>query len=150
MVVYRITHTKWADALTGSGYAARWNSKGSFVIYTAESRALACLENLVHRSGEGLNKIFSLTEIEISDDASTEAVDKDLLPENWHSISQYGQCQSMGDQWLDSQSSLMLRVPSSIIDGEFNLLINPHHPEFSGVSIKSIQPFTFDDRLKTD
>lgn len=147
MVVYRITSKKWANKLSGSGYAARWNPKGTFVIYSAESRALACLENLVHRSGEGLNKIFSLVEIEITDDASVESIEVDSLPNEWHSMTKYGYCQSIGEKWIDSQSSLLLRVPSSIIDDEFNLLINPHHPEFPKVSIKTIREFSFDERL---
>jgi len=147
MVVYRITLEKWADKLSGSGYAARWNSKGSFVIYTAESRALACLENLVLRSGEGFNKHFSLVEVEIEDDASVESIDVDSLPKEWHSMTKYGFCQSLGENWIDSKSSLLLRVPSSIIDDEYNVLINPHHPEFPKVSIKTIREFSFDKRL---
>ncbi|MEX0662865.1 MAG: RES domain-containing protein [Balneolaceae bacterium] len=147
MVVYRITLEKWADKLSGSGYAARWNPKGTFVIYTAESRALACLENLVHRSGEGLNKNFCLVEIEIEDDTSIETIDSDSLPHEWYSMTKYGYCQSLGNKWLDSQSSLLLRLPSSIIHDEFNVLINPHHSEFPKVSIKTIREFSFDDRL---
>ena len=58
MLVYRITKTMYADRLVASGGAARWNSRGQFVIYTAATRALACLENVVHRSGEGLTAIF--------------------------------------------------------------------------------------------
>jgi RES domain-containing protein len=54
MEVYRISLARWTTALTASGNAARWNSKGKFVIYTASSAALACLENVVYRSGEGM------------------------------------------------------------------------------------------------
>lgn len=147
MVVFRITLEKWAGILTGSGYPARWNSKGYHVIYTAESRALACLENLVHRSGEGFNHNFSLTKIEIPDDTSTETIELSSLPIEWHSISNYQFCQSLGDGWLSRKNTLLLRVPSSIIADEFNVLINPNHPEFVKISIKTITPFQFDDRL---
>ena len=40
-----------ADDTTGAGAkktGGRWNRKGIALIYTAESRALACLETLVH------------------------------------------------------------------------------------------------------
>ena len=58
MRVYRITLARFSTNLYASGFVARWNSEGTFVIYTAGSRSLACLENLVHRSGEGLDAGF--------------------------------------------------------------------------------------------
>ena len=65
MLVYRITTKELSTFLAASGNSARWNTKGNNVIYTSSSRALACLENIVHRSGEGLNKIFKVVIIEI-------------------------------------------------------------------------------------
>ncbi len=147
MVVYRITLSKWAESLTGSGFPARWNSKGVYVIYTAESRALACLENLVHRSGEGLNQQFSLVEISIPENTPFETVELNLLPKNWQHISNYSVCRQMGDDWVSNRSTLLLRVPSSIIRDEYNLLINPAHPDFKRVKIRHSVPFLFDERL---
>ncbi|MCC5942193.1 MAG: RES family NAD+ phosphorylase [Balneolaceae bacterium] len=147
MIVYRITLSKWADSLSGSGYPARWNSKGVHVLYTAESRALACLENLVHRSGEGLNHQFQLIEISIPDSSSLKIIRSDELPYNWHHISNYQICRAKGDSWAASTSSLLLRVPSSIIRDEYNILINPNHPDFKRVEIRKKLPFTFDQRL---
>ena len=40
----------------------------------------------------------------------------------------------------------MMRVPSAVIAGEFNFLINPAHPLFPFVHIQSVTPFHFDDR----
>ena len=75
MNVYRITQIQFSNSLTASGLAARWNYGGSFVIYTAESRSLACLENLVHRSGEGRNDLFKIMVIEIPDKLSVEKIE---------------------------------------------------------------------------
>ncbi len=133
--------------LTASGYPARWNSKGTHIIYTASSRALACLENLVHRSGEGLNQQFRITEIYIPDGVSAEQVDLKKLPKGWHQMDNYHHCQKIGDQWIENGKSLLLEVPSSIIRDESNILINPHHPEFSKIEVQNITPFTFDERL---
>ena len=55
MEVFRITSTKWSTKLQASRYPAQWNSKGKFIIYASSSRALVSLENIVHRSSEGLN-----------------------------------------------------------------------------------------------
>ncbi|TVR19605.1 MAG: RES domain-containing protein [Balneolaceae bacterium] len=147
MVVYRITLTKWADSLAGSGFPARWNSKGVYVIYTAESRALACLENLVHRSGEGLNNRFSVIEIDVPDNASVKTVEAESLPDQWHHITSYPVCRKIGDSWAESGSTLLLRVPSSVIRDEHNILINPAHPDFEQTKIRKAIPFRFDERL---
>lgn len=147
MNVYRITTAKWANKLSGSGYPARWNSKGVYVIYTATTRALACLENLVHRSGEGLHSRFKVIEIEIADDVSIRKVDSDELPAEWYKTEHYPECRQIGDRWIEEENSLLLQVPSSIIREETNVLINPHHPEFKEVSISEIKEFRFDERL---
>lgn len=147
MQLFRITTAKWAGVLTGSGYPARWNSKGYHVIYTDSTRALACLENLVHRSGEGLNNHFRITTIEVPDSASMESVVEDELPPLWYKAGRTSVCRDFGDRWIDKGTSLLLRVPSAIIRDEFNVLINPKHPEFSRVQVTGISDFEFDERL---
>ncbi len=149
MIVYRITTAKWASRLAASGYPARWNPRNVYVIYTAGSRALACLENLVHRSGEGLHANFRIVEISIHDSVSIEKISVTDLPLKWNLITGYPACQEIGKEWVNNQSSCVLRVPSSIIEDEFNFLINPFHPEFNLISIRNIQEFTFDERLKS-
>lgn len=148
MRVYRITTAKWADKLSGSGYAARWNSKGKYVIYTAGSRALACLENLVHRSGEGLNNRFKVAEIEIPGNVSLEVLTPGQLKEDWNLHNNYTYCQRIGNRWLDQERSCVLKVPSSVIAEEHNVLINPAHPDFKAVHIHTVRDFMFDNRLK--
>jgi RES domain-containing protein len=68
MIVYRITLEKWARNLAASGRAARWNSNGRFMLYTASTRALAYLENVVHRHGMGKDDFFKVMVINIPDD----------------------------------------------------------------------------------
>lgn len=147
MIVYRITTAKWASVLSGSGYPARWNPRHVHVIYTAESIALACLENLAHRSGEGLNANFRLVEINIPDDISSDSYSLDDLPDGWHTVRGYPFCQSLGAEWIEKNESCILRVPSSIIPDETNVLINPDHPDFHQISIQSVRDFSFDERL---
>ena len=86
MTVFRITTEKWCKSLSASGYPARWSARGKFVIYTAESRSLACLENLVHRSGEGSNTLFKVMLIEIPERLTIETIDEQTLTKNWHKI----------------------------------------------------------------
>lgn len=149
MVAYRITTAKWASKLTGSGYPARWNPKGMSVVYTAGSRALACLENLAHRSGEGLNKNFRVVTIHIPETVTTDTIYADDLPDGWNTMQNYPSCQAIGSEWVNEGIFCTLKVPSSIIEDEFNILINPNHPQFEQISIRSIQEFSFDERLVT-
>jgi RES domain-containing protein len=148
--VYRITHRKWANKLFGSGYAARWNSNGFLMVYAAESRSLACLENLVHRNGFGIDNDFCVITISIPDSVKTEEILINKLPINWNFPDENSHllCRTVGDNWLKKQSSCVLIVPSAIIVNEKNVLINPNHIDFDKIIIKSILPFSFDNRLK--
>lgn len=147
MIAYRITLTKWAGQLTPSGRAARWNSNGHFVVYTAGNRALACLENMVHRRSIGADDLFRVTLIAVPDDLKIKKIDKKELPADWQEYERYAFCQLIGDTWLKENTTAVLRVPSAIIPEEFNYLINPRHPDFNRIKVHSTEPFGFDERL---
>jgi RES domain-containing protein len=149
LLVYRITLTKWAGVLRASGQQARWNSKGNNIIYTAGTQALACLENLVHRSGEGLNADFSVTTIHIPDIVSTITLERDELPQNWNTLLGFEKTQLIGDSWILKNTSAVLKVPSVIIPDEHNYLINPSHSDFKSIKVNSVTSFIFDQRLKS-
>jgi RES domain-containing protein len=148
--IYRITAKQWADRLVASGYPARWNSMGIYTIYSASSRSLACLENLVHMDIASLQQLFRVCIIEVPDDLKIGNVNSDELPENWHlpDPDGYSICQPIGDRWNLENKLLMLRVPSAIIKNEYNYLINPNHPDLIKLKILGIEPFFFDDRLR--
>ena len=148
MEVYRIVHKRWSKKLVASGNEARWNSSGRFVIYTSASRALACLENIVHRSGEGLSELFKTMVIEISLKVSLERLDRKKLPSNWENIIHYPVTQQLGDEWLVSGRTAVLQIPSAIIPEEFNFLINPGHRDFKKIKLQRVEEFKFDHRVK--
>lgn len=147
MIVYRITLSKLSDQLYASGRPARWNSAGTFIIYSASSRALACLENLVHRRGEGLDTSFRTLVIEIPDDIKIETFQKDKLPKNWTSMKGQLNTKFIGDGWCRSGNTAVIHVPSAIIPEESNYLINPYHVDFKKIKIKSVEEFQFDNRF---
>ena len=147
MTVFRITTKQWSNSLTASGYAARWSAKGNFVIYTAENRSLACLENLVHRSGEGDDNLYKIMLIEIPDALAIEVIDVAELKKDWHTIDNYVYCQSFGSKWLSGFKSAVLKVPSVIVKKEHNYLINPNHPDFNRITLTGHEDFDFDKRF---
>ena len=53
----------------------------------------------------------------------------------------------MGTRWAFANSALLLRVPSVIVEHEFNVLINPLHPDMKGVIISNVEEYHFDRRL---
>jgi len=147
MITFRITLKRWAGKLSASGRAARWNSNGQFLTYSASTRTLACLENMVHRRAIGLDEIFQITLIEIPDDIKIKKITKRALPADWHMYQNYTACQQIGDNWLKQNKTAVLQVPSAIIPEEFNYLLNPAHPDFAKIKVHSIEKFTFDARL---
>lgn len=152
MLVYRISQTKYANTLTASGIDGRWNPLHQKMIYTAGSVALACLENLAHKSGTSLAAgNFSLSIIEVEDDLKIEEVkieDLTSVNPNWHLVDHYNFTQKLGNDWLNAGSSAVLKVPSAIIDLEYNYLLSPNHASFTGIKIVKVDRFNFDGRLK--
>lgn len=147
MNVFRITTAQWCKSLTASGYPARWSAKGRFVIYTAGSRALACLENMVHRSGEGNNFLYKVMIIEIPETVVIKELDEAQLKKDWHTIDNYAYCQSIGTNWLNESDYAVLKVPSVVIKKEHNYLINPNHPDFKKITLTGNEDFDFDKRF---
>jgi RES domain-containing protein len=148
MLVYRITTEKWAGNLRGSGYAARWNSNGVFVCYTGSSRALSCLEMVVHLTSDRLKSSFKMSIVEIPIDIEITEINIEDLPDDWTDHDGYEQCQEIGDKWIQDFETCVLRVPSAIIKQEYNYLINPHHSNFKKLKIVEIEDFEFDLRIK--
>ena len=147
MEVFRITKAKYANQLYASGLEGRWNEKGEEVIYAAESRSLACLENLVHKSGLGGTITYRTMIIYIPDTLEIQQVSLKDLPEGWNEISLNRECQRLGSSWYGARNAPVLRVPSAVIPTEHNYVINTRHPDFKHIRLIESVPFFFDKRL---
>jgi len=152
MHVYRIGQTKYAYDRIGSGIDARWNLRGEYVIYTGGSLALSCLEKLAHTPGASLfSGDFSVTiflipeQVEISEIGVSELVN---INAEWSKPIHYPVTQRIGSKWLREHKTAVLKVPSAIIEQEYNCLFNPSHPDFGMITIASVNKFNFDRRLK--
>jgi RES domain-containing protein len=69
------------------------------------------------------------------------------VPKGWNVLPILPHVQAVGDAWARSRRSLALRVPSAIVAGGFNILINPDHPDFRRLTVDSIAPNEFDPML---
>lgn len=149
-VLYRIARTKYAKDLSGEGArlaGGRWNHKGTPIIYASGSRSLACLEALVHMSQAEFLIKRKIVLIEIPKTVVPQIIDKSSLPRNWRQYPPFFKLADIGTQWAASMKSLLLQVPSAVVPDEFNMLINPAHPDMKHVTITKIEDFQFDKRL---
>jgi RES domain-containing protein len=55
--------------------------------------------------------------------------------------------QGFGSEWAGSQRSVALRVPSAVVPGEFNFIVNPAHPGFDRLKVAATESFALDPRL---
>lgn len=150
MIVYRIAREKYQNDLSGTGAeinGGRWNNKGTKVLYTASSIALAMTEVAVHIPFGIFPNGYSVVSIEIPevDMAIVSLADLEGTAWNLHPPSHI--TQKIGDDFIKVNQYLVLKVPSVVAFGDFNYLINPEHTEFSRVKIIDINPFGFDQRL---
>ena len=135
MEAYRICLVKYAGELAASGNPGRWNLRGQLVIYAAGSRALTCLENVVHRSGEGLNSYFQVVRIDVPDALPIEGLTLAQMPADWQLARHYARCQPLGAAWYQRQAAAILWVPSFVIAHEHNYVLNTRHLDFARVRI---------------
>ncbi|MFC0878719.1 RES family NAD+ phosphorylase [Saccharicrinis sp. FJH2] len=149
MEVFRISKTDYADKLTSSGSANRWNYHGQHVIYTGSSRSLSTLELIVHR-GTIIPKIeYKVMVISIADDDKLvrQILVKDLA-KDWRKMSAYAVLQKTGSEWYENQETLVLKVPSAVIPKEYNYIINTEHPDFlKYVQLIRTEEYFWDTRL---
>ena len=117
---------------TGSKIApGRWNTSTSPMIYTSEHYSTAMLEKLVHGSGM-LPPNQHYIEILLPPGLSYEEVNPAALP-GWDAPDPASTAKAYGRAWYRSKRSLLLFVPSIVSRLEWNILINPDHPEFPNV-----------------
>jgi len=81
------------------------------------------------------------------DDALIEKVPLKALPPDWRGEPPPPSTRRIGDAWVSQARSAVLALPSVIVSGEPNYLLNPAHPDFKKISISKPERFTFDPRL---
>jgi RES domain-containing protein len=153
MTVFRIVREKYlGDALGGRGAqfstGFRWNSFGTPMVYTAESRSLALLEIAVHLDlSADLPQDRYLVDVEIPDSIKILFINPLDLPKGWKAKPPQQISQRIGDEFVASGDAAVLRVPSAIIQEEHNYLLNPLHPDFELIRVSKKSAFPVDSRL---
>ncbi len=150
MELFRLSSKKWSKTLTGKGAAikgGRWNSPGTEIIYCAISRSLAMAEVAVHFTISTLPADYMMMTIYAPDTTSIKVVQEKDLPKDWNVFPHNSASKAIGDEFILENKFCILKVPSAVTKGDFNMLINPFHPEFKNFKIIHSEPFPFDHRL---
>lgn len=141
-----------ARDLSGFGafrYGGRWNSKGTYVLYTSMNSSLAYLESLVHFDESYFPPGLFIASIQIPDDQKLiyHLPDKNY-PKNWQVPGNSEKNKILGDRWMREAKYLAIKVRSAVNTSEYNFLLNPL---FSGyhdlVKIEVVEALKMDARL---
>jgi RES domain-containing protein len=134
------------SAVGASVVGGRWNSPGHGLIYASCSYAGAMLECLAHAGIGRVPRTHVAVEIAIAASVSLERQDETGLPKGWdHADLRIAR--AFGDAWILERRTAVLVVPSVVARREGNVLINPQHPEFSGIVASKPEPVAWDARL---
>jgi len=100
----------------------------------------------VHLDTPALLKEYVFLEADF-DDSLVPLLDRSSLPRNWKADPVPESVQAVGDRWVSSGSSAVLRVPSVLVPEESNFLLNPRHPDFVKITVSRPHAFRFEARL---
>jgi|SRR5271163_2098514 len=149
MRVWRLCKARYASAaFSGEGarlYSGRWNPVGVSMVYTSTSLALACLEFFVHLDPSVAPDDLVAVSATIPADVARERIEVADLPGDWRVTDNPG-LQRLGADWIAAQRSAALEVPV-VVDGDWNVLLNPAHPDFGRIVVAPPKPWAFDQRM---
>jgi RES domain-containing protein len=141
-----------ADDLSGGGAkltGGRWNSKGKALMYASTTIALATLETLAHL-GDNIairNAFLIRLHVPAAVWNRREYITPDDLEPTWVAEPPGSTTIDFGDGWIRSLSAALLMVPSVIVPEEFNVLINPVHPDARKIRAAVVRQYVYDPRF---
>jgi RES domain-containing protein len=147
VILWRVSNHTSLDGGGGLRAPGRWHTRGQRIVYCASDSATALLEALVHAEidVEDIPVTFRFIEIEAADSISSETAPLTALGRGWQSDVE--RTRRIGDEWLRSGLTALLRVPSVIAPAAWNFLINPQHPDSKQIRIVRVHDHDIDKRL---
>jgi len=150
MLLYRFSTQEYAGDLSGGGgvfFGGRWNEQGVACIYTSTHISLAIVETLANKRWQRVPSLCLAT-LELTDTVPMRTVLVDALPSYWQAPVPYDASTiAIGTDFLRKGSEAALRVPSSLVPEEFNVILSPHRAAAVGLRIVEIKPYLLDERL---
>jgi RES domain-containing protein len=150
MVFWRISNFPSLQGIGAEFESGRWHTAvaGKRIVYLAEHPAVALIENLANLRGDPrfFQKHFQLLKVAVSGASipTTRLTTKQLASIDPNDPTT---TQSLGDAWLASRTSAILRVPSIPSPESWNYLLNPLHPDAARIKVEWARRITYDKRL---
>ena len=94
-----------------------------------------------------ITKKLLLIKIEIPDDIEIQTVPHKILIEGWDSFPYINETPNYGTSFLRKNEHLAIKVPSAIVPDEYNVILNPLHPDIHRCKTISTVPLIFDKRI---
>jgi RES domain-containing protein len=144
MRLYSIGKKAHAHDITGLGaklHGGRWNYAGIPCIYLADNRALSLLEYSAHTALHLLPPSLSFTTFEVPDHSIKELTENEL-PITWLQQPFCKDSQDIGSALLKQKDHLLLKMPSVVLEQEFNFVLNTMHPLISAVKIIDVDCYS--------
>ncbi len=153
MIVYRVANVKYKEStLSGIGaekVGGRWNKVGTRAVYCSENISLALLEYYIHSENIAyLPKKILIAKIQFPDEFIIECLN--LLPERWNQYPYSSKTTEVFTSLAKDRNFFALRVPSTIVGLESNIILNPLYKEFGKVAVIEYIELPVDERLKND
>jgi RES domain-containing protein len=148
VILWRVSNYSTLDGIGGLRAPGRWHSRGRRVVYAAQSPASALLEVMAH-AGIDLDDLpvkFRYLEIDAPDSIAVETIEPGSLASGWRADQLA--TRRIGDEWLVSGRTALLRVPSAIVPATWNFVIHSQHPESGSIRIVKVHEQAFDRRLR--
>lgn len=149
MRLFRISKQQHSYDLSGAGglyYDGRWHKQGTKILYFSEHVSLAKLEVIANSIVRPKNMM--LITVSINPPFTIKQINPEDLPAQWNGYPYLESVQVITSKWIESNESLLLKVPSAQAEYESNFLVNPMHPQLEKIEIVSVEPIKFDQRLK--
>jgi RES domain-containing protein len=148
---WRLSKKRYAEAaFTGRGphiFGGRWNPVGVPVVYSSLSLSLAVLEVFVPMTAQDDPEDYVSVAVDLGiEHSEAERVDVGRLLSDWRLV-KHPALQLLGEEWARSMRSLVLLVPSVVVEEEWNAVINPLHPDARKLVMEKPKPFRFDLRM---
>ena len=149
MKYFRLIEKIHQDTPLGFGKAGgRWNINGTGILYTSNVSAINFLELLSIKGAIVTAVKWVLVTLEISGEIPY--LNSKDLPKDWNIRPYPVSTQRFGTNWVQSQMSFSLKVPScrlplSRYPEEHNLIVNPSYPDFGNlITVESIVDVDFE------
>ncbi|GJD62133.1 RES family NAD+ phosphorylase [Methylobacterium frigidaeris] len=144
--VWRLSSYQDVSGRGGLIASGRWHTRPRAVLYCADEPHTALCEILKQVGSIFLMPDdYKLLKISVPAGAKIEVVDEKALSEGWSQdgVPGWELCQPIGDEWIKSCRTAILKVPSAARPGSYNYLINSSHRDADYVEIVEVyhQPF---------